>query len=106
MDPISPKVFHGLRPAIVWKHFAALCAIPRPSKGEARLREHLRAWAAARSLTAAADAAGNLIVRKAASAGRESAPGVVLQAHLDMVCEANADTPHDFARDALEPVLR
>ncbi|MDR2788611.1 MAG: aminoacyl-histidine dipeptidase [Candidatus Accumulibacter sp.] len=106
MNPILPKVFHGLRPAIVWKHFATLCAIPRPSKGEARLREHLRAWAVARGLTAVVDAAGNLIVRKNASAGSESAPGVVLQAHLDMVCQANADTPHDFARDALEPVLR
>jgi dipeptidase D len=106
MNPKLASVFRGLEPAIVWKHFATLCAIPRPSKGEARLREHLRAWAATRGLTAAVDAAGNLIVRKSASAGCESAPGVVLQAHLDMVCEANAGTPHDFARDPLEPVLR
>ena len=52
------------------------------------------------------DAAGNLIVRKPASAGREAAPGVVLQSHLDMVCQANADTPHDFTRDPIVPVLR
>jgi dipeptidase D len=95
-----------LEPAIVWKHFAALCAIPRPSKGEIRLREHLQAWAAAYGLPTVVDAAGNLIIRKSADAGYESAPGVVLQAHLDMVCQANADTPHDFARDPLEPVLR
>jgi dipeptidase D len=106
MNPKLTGVFRGLEPANVWKHFATLCAIPRPSKGEARLREHLRTWAVARGLTATVDAAGNLIVRKNASAGCESAPGVVLQAHLDMVCQANADTPHDFARETLEPVLR
>jgi dipeptidase D len=106
MTPILSGIFRDLRPAIVWRHFAALSAFHRPSRGEARLREHLRAWAAARGLAAFADAAGNLIVRKKASAGRESAPGVVLQAHLDMVCQANADTPHDFARDPLAPVLR
>lgn len=100
-----PPVFRDLQPAIVWSHFATLCAIPRPSKGEARLREHLLAWAAARGLPATVDAAGNLIVRKPASAGRESAPGVVLQAHLDMVCQANTGTPHDFTRDPIVPVL-
>ncbi len=103
--PLLP-VFSDLQPALVWAHFASLCAIPRPSKGEARLREHLRAWADARGLAAAVDAVGNLIVRKPASAGRESAPGVVLQSHLDMVCQNNADTPHDFTRDPIKPVLR
>ena len=101
-----PSAFAGLQPAAVWSHFATLCAIPRPSKGEARLREHLLGWANARGLATSVDAAGNLIVRKRASAGRESAPGVVLQAHLDMVCQANAGTPHDFTRDPIEPVLR
>ena len=98
--------FRGLPPALVWAHFATLCAIPRPSKGEDRLREHLRGWADARGLATAVDAAGNLIVRKPASAGRASAPGVVLQAHLDMVCQSNADTPHDFRRDPIRPVVR
>lgn len=101
-----PNVFNDLRPAIVWAHFATLCAIPRPSKGESGLRDHLKAWAEARGLAAMVDAAGNLIVRKPASAGRESVPGVVLQSHLDMVCQNNADTPHDFTRDPIAPVLR
>lgn len=103
--PLS-SVFDGLSPAVIWEHFATLCSIPRPSKGEARLRDHLRAWAEARGLATTVDAAGNLIVRKPASAGREAAPGVVLQSHLDMVCQANADTPHDFTRDPIVPVLR
>jgi dipeptidase D len=106
MNPNLSAVFDGLRSATVWRHFATLCAIPRPSGGEARLRDHLLSWASSRGLKASVDAAGNLILRKAASAGREAAPGVVLQAHLDMVCQANAGTPHDFTRDPIEPVLR
>ncbi len=102
----SLSVFSGLQPALVWEHFATLCSIPRPSKGEARLRDHLRTWAEARGLAASVDAAGNLVVRKPASPGRESAPGVVLQSHLDMVCQANEDTPHDFTSDPILPVLR
>lgn len=70
------------------------------------MREHLCQWAAARGLAAQVDEAGNLIVKKPATAGRESAPVVVLQAHLDMVCQKNADVAHDFARDPIRPVLR
>jgi dipeptidase D len=106
MTPNLPSVFRDLRPAIVWQHFATLCAIPRPSKGEARLREHLQSWAEARGLATIVDTAGNLIMRKGASAECASAPGVVLQAHLDMVCQANADAPHDFALETLQPILR
>jgi len=107
MSGISPQaVFSGLEPAIVWNHFALLCAIPRASKQEAKLRQHLLAWAGQRGLVAAVDAAGNLIIRKPASPGRENVPGVVLQAHLDMVCQNNADTPHDFSRDPITPLVR
>ncbi len=101
-----PFVFNDLQPALVWEHFATLCSIPRPSKGEGRLRDHLRGWAEARGLETTVDAAGNLIVRKPASPGQEATPGMVLQSHLDMVCQANADTPHDFSRDPIIPVLR
>lgn len=104
MKPLSALA--ALQPASVWAHFATLCAIPRPSKGEARLREHLKDWAQGRGLATAVDAVGNLMVRKPASAGRESVPGVVLQSHLDMVCQNNADTPHDFLRDPIKPIVR
>lgn len=99
----APPSFCQLEPAPVWAHFATLCSIPRPSKGEDRLREHLRQWALGSGLAATVDAAGNLILRKAASPGCENAPGVVLQAHLDMVCQKNAGCRHDFARDAIRP---
>lgn len=103
---LSASVFDDLQPAPVWGHFATLCSIPRPSKGEERLRQHLRTWAEAHGLTTVVDSVGNLIVRKPASPGMEAVPGVVLQAHLDMVCQANDDTPHDFSRDPIVPVLR
>ena len=97
------SVFAGLQPAAVWSHFATLCRTPRQSKAEDALRDHLLDWALGRGLAAQVDDAGNLIVRKPASPGHEAAPGVVLQGHLDMVCQANADTPHDFARDPIRP---
>ncbi len=107
MSTMKPSsVLAELQPASVWAHFATLCAIPRPSKGEARLREHLKDWAQARGFWTSVDAVGNLMVRKPASAGRESVPGVVLQSHLDIVCQNNADTPHDFLRDPIAPIVR
>ncbi|BCO25794.1 cytosol non-specific dipeptidase [Rhodoferax lithotrophicus] len=102
----TPSVFNTLQPASVWAHFATLCAIPRPSKGEAALVAHLKNWAEARGLETLVDAVGNLMVRKPASAGCASRPGVVLQSHLDMVCQNNANTPHDFLRDPITPVMR
>ena len=98
--------FSGLEPTPVWAHFATLCRMPRPSKGEGALRDHLQAWAGARGLDTRVDKAGNLIIRKPASTGREHSPATVLQAHLDMVCQKNSDSPHDFSRDPILPVLK
>ena len=95
-----------LQPRIVWSRFATLCEIPRPSYHEAALREHLIAWAQARSIEAIADSAGNLILKKPGSSGCESMPGVIMQGHLDMVCQANAGTQHDFERDPIRTVVR
>lgn len=103
---MSNSVFAGLQPAIVWQHFATLCATPRMSKQEGQLREAILAWATARGLATVVDGAGNLLIRKPATPGREAAPGVVLQAHLDMVCQKNADSGHDFSRDPIVPIHR
>lgn len=99
-------VFAALAPAPVWAHFAVLCSVPRSSKHEAALRDHLQQWACTQGLQTAVDAAGNLLVRKPASAGCEAVPGLVLQAHLDMVCQKNSDSTHDFMRDPIRPLLR
>ena len=99
-------LFSGLQPAAVWKHFATLCRIPRASKQEAALRDALLTWAGGRGVGAEIDPAGNLIIRKPATPGREHCPGVVLQAHLDMVCQKNSDSAHDFSRDPISPDYR
>lgn len=96
----------ALEPTIVWEHFQTLCDIPRPSKHEAALRDYLKGWAELRGLETVVDQAGNLIVRKAATPGMEDRVGVVLQGHLDMVCQANTGTVHDFFNDPIRPLLK
>ncbi len=70
------------------------------------MRSHLQAWAMQTGLTTLVDQAGNLIIRKPASPDGGDLPAVVLQAHLDMVCQANAAVDHDFSRDSIKPVIR
>jgi len=109
MSPLTsamPDALSHLEPAAVWAHFATLCRIPRQSKQEDALRDHLRQWADNLGLGTQVDPAGNLIVRKPASPGREHVPGLVLQGHLDMVCQKNSVSNHDFSRDPIRPVLK
>src|SRR6516165_1601188 len=94
----------NLEPQQVWKHFGKLAAIPRASTKEAAARNYVRGIAAGVGLESLLDAAGNLVVRKPARPGREAAPMALLQGHLDMVCEKNEDTAHDFERDPIEVV--
>jgi dipeptidase D len=98
-------VIPELEPRLVWKHFQVLCDIPRPSKHEQQIRDHLLAWARERGLAAELDDVGNLLIRKPATSGMEQRAPVVLQGHLDMVCQANSGTDHDFFRDPVRPVL-
>jgi dipeptidase D len=98
--------FDKLQPQSVWAHFATLCAIPRSSYHEAALREYLIDWAQGRDIESFVDVAGNLVLKKPASPGCEGQPGVILQGHLDMVCQANAGTQHDFERDPIRAVVR
>jgi len=95
-----------LEPRVVWEHFQTLCDIPRPSKHEQALRDYLKGWAELRGLETAVDSVGNLVVRKPATPGMEDRIGVVLQGHLDMVCQANTGTEHDFFKDPIRPVLK
>ncbi len=85
----------SLEPATLWHHFGELTRIPRPSKEEGPAREHVVAWASARGHEAKRDEEGNVVVRVPASPGSESAPVVVLQSHLDMVCERDPASPFD-----------
>lgn len=81
--------------------FETLNAIPRCSKNEQGVAAWLADWAAARGLAHRQDAAGNLVIRLPATPGAEGAPVVVLQGHMDMVCEKTPESPHDFTRDPI-----
>ena len=99
------NVLAGLEPQSFWKHFEALSAIPRASGRETAARAYVLAQAAALGLPASQDAVGNVVVRKPAHPGREGAIPAALQSHLDMVCEKNEGTAHDFDADPIQLVL-
>src|SRR3954468_968292 len=91
---------NGLEPAAVWQEFAALSAIPRKSKDEERARAHVLERLRGMGLDARADEAGNVV---ADVPGAPDAETVILQAHLDMVCEADAGAGSDPAHDGVFP---
>jgi dipeptidase D len=97
-------VLRGLEPRALWRHFDELTKIARPSRHEEPVIEHVRAWAARNGFELRHDAARNLVVRVPATAGRDSAPALVLQGHLDMVCERLPDSPNDPAEGRISLV--
>ncbi len=95
----------SLEPTVVWKHFYAFTQIPRPSKFESKAIDYVRDFAKQQNLEYIEDAIGNIIIKKAASEGMENSPGVVLQAHVDMVPQKNSDKKHDFKIDPIEAFI-
>jgi dipeptidase D len=85
----------GLEPGAFWRHFGTLTTIARPSRHEEPAIEHVRAWADAHGFELRQDTGRNLVIRVPATPGRESAPTLVLQGHLDMVCERDPASPND-----------
>ncbi len=94
-----------LQPQEVWSHFEDICQIPRPSKKEERIIEFLLKFAEDNGLEASKDHIGNVLIKKAATKGRENIKSVVLQSHVDMVCEKNSDKKHDFDNDPIIPLI-
>ena len=86
----------------VFDIFAEICKVPRPSKHEEQISRWLQEWAAAHGIECFADEAMNVIMRVPATPGYEDHEGVILQAHMDMVCEKNGDVSHDFMTDPIE----
>jgi len=97
-------VLEDLEPQSLWRHFEALSAIPRASEKEAAARTYVLAQAARLGLESTQDGVGNIVIRKPARPGREAAVPAVLQGHLDMVCEKNEGTHHNFDTDAIRLV--
>ena len=91
-----------LDPQIVWKNFYALTQIPRPSKHEELAVEYMYNWGKEHGLETIKDEVGNIIIRKPATPGCENMKGVILQGHVDMVPQKNADTVHDFLKDPIQ----
>ena len=86
----------------VFDIFAEICKVPRPSKHEERISKWLQDFAAAHGIECVVDEAMNVIMRVPATPGYENHEGVILQAHMDMVCEKNGDVQHDFMTDPIE----
>lgn len=91
-----------LQPQDVWKHFYALTQIPRPSGHMTEVSNFLAEYGRSLGLETIQEPIGNVIIRKPASAGYESHPGVILQAHMDMVPQKNSDKVFDFEKDAIQ----
>lgn len=96
------EAIRQLEPTALWNHFADLNAIPRPSKKEERVIQFIKSFGEALKLQTTVDAVGNVIIKKSASQGMENKPTVVLQSHLDMVHQKNADTVFDFETQGID----
>jgi len=97
------RVISHLQPEEVWGYFEDICQVPRPSKKEGKIIDFLIRFAEKNQLAYKKDEVGNILIRKPASPGNEGGKTVVLQSHLDMVCEKNSDVVHDFDNDPILP---
>ncbi len=98
------SAFAELEPRSLWAAFETITRIPRPSQKEEKVREWLIQEAEKRGFSHRTDSVGNLVVRVPARPGRESSPTVVLQGHMDMVCEKNRAVEFDFNKDPIRVV--
>jgi len=92
----------NLEPKLVWKHFDEIRKIPRCSKHEEKIREYIVNFAQNQGLKTKVDHVGNVVILKPATPGMENKPTVVLQGHMDMVCEKNSDVTFDFSKDPIQ----
>lgn len=102
---ICMKSLDKLASRDIWRHFSDICGIPHPSKKEGRLVQHIKRFGESLGLETIVDEIGNVLIRKAATAGMEGCKSVVFQSHVDMVCEKNGDVEFDFDNDAIEPYV-
>ena len=94
--------FSNIEPKALWQHFAALNAVPRPSKKEERVIAFMKNFGETRGLETLVDRIGNVIIKKPATAGMEARQTVILQSHLDMVHQKNANTVFDFDQQGID----
>ena len=95
----------ALQPQALWSHFADLNAVPRPSKQEERVRQFVKGFGESLGLTTTVDEVGNVLILKPATPGREERPTILLQGHIDMVHQKNADTNFDFNTEGIRMLI-
>ncbi len=99
------SILSQLNPAPIWIYFEEICRIPRLSKNEGNIRKYLLDFALGHNLDHKEDTIGNILIVRPASPGFESYKTIVLQSHMDMVGEKNADYPHDWLKDPIIPII-
>ena len=99
------KVLGHLEPKLVWNYFEEICQYPRPSKKEEKIAEYVFSVGKKLGLQTEKDKFGNILIRKPATKGKENLKTVVLQSHIDMVCEKNRGVEHDFDNDPIQPFV-
>jgi dipeptidase D len=99
------SVFNSLKPSPVWRYFEEICRIPRLSKNEGKIRKYLLDFARGNKLESREDESGNILIVRPATPGMENRKTLVLQSHLDMVGEKNADHPHNWNSDPIIPIV-
>ncbi|RLF58212.1 MAG: cytosol nonspecific dipeptidase [Thermoplasmata archaeon] len=95
------SIIENMKPELVWKQFDAIRKIPRCSKHEEKIREYLLDFADKHGFDVKTDEVKNVVIKKDAAKGMENKPIVVLQSHMDMVCEKNSDVDFDFSKDPI-----
>lgn len=96
---------HGLKPERLWFYFNEILQVPRPSKKEENIIKYLLDFGQKYKLETLQDSIGNVIIRKPATVGKEEVKSVILQSHMDMVCEKNSDKVFNFDTDAIEAII-
>jgi dipeptidase D len=94
-----------LQPIALWNYFHEINQIPRPSKKEERIIAYLKAFGEKNNLSTKTDTVGNVLICKPATKGYESRKTIILQAHIDMVCEKNSDVDFNFETDAIQTYI-
>lgn len=99
------KQLSELQPSMIWNYFQEILEIPRPSKKEEKIIQYIVEFGKAHNLETLQDEVGNVLIRKHATKSLENRKSVVLQSHLDMVCEKNSNKIHNFEKDPIEALI-
>ncbi|MDQ1266835.1 MAG: dipeptidase [Bacteroidota bacterium] len=99
------SVLGKLNPKPVWHYFEEICKYPHPSKKEEKLAAYIMKWAEEKGFESLTDKIGNIIIRKPATKGMENRKPVIIQGHIDMVCEKNSDVEFDFDNDSIQTYI-